>query len=141
MDVDAALAAIKADPGLRAVIQTARAWGVSPRRFNGWEPKVTVREYPGRMIHSAEPEWDDESRALAVALTLWEADKCGGCGQPLSETTEVDSDGMYRPTVIRCHACTAAQIATEMFQDAPQSSALMVSTERYAARSSSGDVG
>lgn len=44
----------------------------------------------------------------AVALEALEADTCGGCGHPLSETTDASAEDSYRLGLpIRCHACDA----------------------------------
>ncbi len=41
-----------------------------------------------------EPEWTDEDRSWALALIQHEDDTCHGCGQPLSESTAIDSKGL-----------------------------------------------
>lgn len=96
----------------RAEIEAARAWGVSRRRFLGWEPKrLTTYEHDddGRLVRSVtevEPEWTDKERAWAFALIEEEADTCSGCGQLLSETTRPEAEGGYDAGAVRCHACT-----------------------------------
>lgn len=62
-----------------------------------------------------EPEWSDDDRAMALALHDEVAERCSGCGQPLSETTDPlrdpnnpDRTGEYVAGLpYRCHACTA----------------------------------
>lgn len=121
------------DPQLRAVVETARAWGVSPRRFVGWEPcQTTTYEYDlaGRLIRSVttvEAEWDDEQRELVFALQAYEADLCPGCRQPLNETTRTENEGRYIPgPAIRCHRCTAADQASKTYENSPAPHALLI---------------
>lgn len=124
--LEAAFELVSEDPYLRAVIKAARGYGISPRRFLGWEPKITIREYPGRMIHQSEPEWDEETRAVVLAYEMWERELCTGCGHPYASTTDPENEGRYRVKApIRCHACTAREIAAEAFAEVPQSSALL----------------
>lgn len=80
----------------------------------GWEPKrVTTFEYDeeDRLIRSVtevEPEWDDTERAWATALLDVEADTCGGCGQPLSETLRPEAyQGYEAPPPAVCQGCKA----------------------------------
>jgi hypothetical protein len=96
----------------RKEVETARAWGISRRRFLGWEPRqVTTYSYDdaGRLVSSVtetEPEWNDDDRAWAYALADVEAEMCpGGCGQPLAESTAVGADDDYFPHRLQCHAC------------------------------------
>lgn len=121
------------DPQIRAVVETARAWGISPKRLLGWEPEhVTVYEYDdaGRVTRTTttiEPEWDDKQRELAFALQAYEADLCPGCKQPLTETTRVENEGQYEPgPAVRCHRCTAADQAFKKYQDSPAPQALFL---------------
>ena len=47
---------------------------------------------------------------MAQALTLYESLLCEGCGHPLHESMDIDSDGeWFAPEPMRCHACTAIQ--------------------------------
>ena len=135
MDEDAA-DQVRNDPGLRQVLQAARAWGVSPRRFLGWEPARTTvyeRDHAGRVVREitrTEAEWSDGDRALAQALASWEADLCGGCSYPLAETTLPENEGAYRAReAIRCHRCTASMQAYETYADTYAPEALMVPVE------------
>jgi hypothetical protein len=87
---------------------------VSRRRFLGWEPRqVTTYEHDdqGRVVRAVtevEAEWDDTERAWATALLDVEADTCGGCGQPLSETLRPEAYQGYRadPPAV-CQGCKA----------------------------------
>lgn len=121
------------DPQLRAIVQAARAWGVSPKRLLGWEPhQVTVHEYDssGRLARSTttvEAEWDDEQRELVFALQAYEADLCPGCQQPLEQTTRSDNEGQYvAGPAIRCHRCTAADQAFKTYENSPAAQALFI---------------
>jgi len=116
-----------------AALRAARAWGVSPQRFLGWEPEtVTVveRDSAGRVVRTisrAEPEWGDEDRDLAVALLDFEAGLCSSCRTPLVETTDAQHEDAYRADpAIRCHRCTAIIRGSEMYRDAPQPGALLI---------------
>lgn len=110
-----ALDMVKSDPSLRAVIKTARSYGISPRRFLGWEPAWTERGGVSR----PEPEWDEDSRLLALAFVAWESALCSGCGRPLEECTDAESEDRYRvPAPLRCHACAARSMVSKMYADA-----------------------
>lgn len=72
-------------------LRVAQSWGVSPRRYNGWEPqRVAVYEYEYdawgrrgkllRVTEVAESEWDDDTRDLAEALSEYDGECCPGCG-------------------------------------------------------------
>lgn len=131
MTPDEALDRVRADPALRAVLRTARDWGVSPRRFQGNEPtRRLIRDSRQQVVRvESEPEWDDDDRALAMALTLYEADACPGCGHQLSETTQKKRAFRYFPQeAIRCHYCTAQAMAAEAIEKTGQrpTSALLV---------------
>jgi hypothetical protein len=123
--LDEALEQVKDDPSLRAVLQTARSWGVAPSRLMGREPAVTaVPDRDGwRLVR--EPEWTDEDRDLALALDAYESGLCSGCRQPLSESTDPDNEGRYKTDLpIRCHACTALGIGAEPYEESNQPQAL-----------------
>jgi hypothetical protein len=124
---------VDSDPALRRLLQTARSLGISPRRFLGEESARRVfYEYDpesGRMISAKviiEPEWTEEDQFLMLALADYEARLCGGCNQPLDQTTKAEHDGAYRAGLpIRCHRCTASLQAQEAYQENPQPQALM----------------
>lgn len=120
------------EPGTLAELRAARAWGVSWSRWCGTRPTTTTTyEYEdGRVVRTvtvADPDWTDLDRRAALALAQYEQDLCGGCGQPMSETTKADNDGRYVPmAAVRCHFCTAAEIGRTAYQDNSQASALHV---------------
>lgn len=122
---------IKADPALRVAVETARAWGVSPGRFLGREPAVTVTPtQDGGFRVARAPEWDDEARGLALALAAYEAELCPGCRQPLAETTAPENEGRYVAAApVLCHRCAASSMAGEAYQDHPHASALLLQVE------------
>jgi hypothetical protein len=123
------------DP-LRQMLQAARTWGVSPRRFLGWEPaRTTVYEHnsAGRVVRATvttESEWSDEDREMVSALAEYEAGLCGGCRDELRVTTDPENEGRYvgKPA-IRCHRCTASLEAASVYESAPHSEALMIPVE------------
>lgn len=114
------------DPTHRRVLETARAWGVSPSRFLGAEPRVVVhRTDIGGFIHVHEAEWTVEDREAALALQDYEASLCSGCGQPLEETTKPEREYAYKAQLpIRCHYCTAASRGQAEYDDSEHSHAL-----------------
>jgi hypothetical protein len=133
--MDEAFNRVSRDAGLRAVLKTARAWGVSPRRFLGWEPTRTLTHVYtdgriGRTIENVETEWDEDNRDLAVAYAMWEADLCPGCQRPMAETMSAENEGRYVASApLRCHSCTAHHQASDAYSDSPQAQALFVPVE------------
>lgn len=111
----------------------------------GWEPRRTYSHTyeNGRLIRTveiSETDWDDESRDLAMALAIYEADQCPGCAQPLAETTKPENEGLYvAGAAIRCHYCTASAQGSELYADAPQSQALLLPVELRKAANVSGE--
>jgi hypothetical protein len=121
------------DPQLRALVEASRAWGISPKRMLGWEPKqTTIHEYDltgnlARSTTTTEPEWDQEQRDLVFAFLAWEADLCPGCKQPMVETTKAENEGRYVPgPAIRCHRCTASEQASKPYEGSPSPQALFI---------------
>lgn len=92
---------------------------------------MSTREYDddGNVVvevTTVEPEWDDESRAYAVALLAYEADTCPNCRAPLHETTAAENEGRYRADLpMRCHKCTAISERSEGYRDTAHSHALL----------------
>lgn len=101
-------------------------------RWNGREP-VEVHEHhdgagrrAGYTVVRRSPEWDDEARCWALALTAAEADQCPGCQAPMSETTDPAAEGRYRTELpVRCHRCTAVAVGAEPYGESPQPHALL----------------
>ena len=52
-------------------------------------------------------KWTEQDSLLAVALTVFEAQLCSGCGHPIAETMGEENDGMWESEEFRCHACNA----------------------------------
>jgi hypothetical protein len=80
-------------------LRTARAIGVSLRRFDGWEPvettEVIERDSEGRPSKwrtTRDPEWTIEERSWMLALGLYEDGLCNRCGVSLAESTSDDVD-------------------------------------------------
>ena len=123
---------VASDPGLRRLVEVARSWGVSPSVFSG-RPLITSYVYDdlGRMVSSAtESSWTEDDRDLAAGLVEWEANLCGGCRRPLTETTDPQNEERYDAKVAaRCHCCTAVDIAQNALQERQHPGALMLSVE------------
>ena len=67
--------------------------------------------------------WSATDRLLAVALTIYEASICPGCGQPLRESTDAELEDQWVTDLPhRCHACTAIARRAKEYddQDFPQ---------------------
>lgn len=43
--------------------------------------------------------------------------QCGGCGQPLVESTRKDLEGAYEVSAVACHACAARERGAKKFTD------------------------
>lgn len=121
------------DPQLRALVEASRAWGISPKRMLGWEPKrTTVHEHDlsgnlARSTTTTEPEWDEEQRELVFAFLAWEAGLCPGGKHSLDETTKPENEGRYGwEPAVRCHYCTAADQASKAYEDSPSPNALFI---------------
>jgi len=79
----------------------------------------------------AEPEWDVDSRAWALALAGVEDALCPcGCGLPVKTAQAPEADGKFTvPPPVRCHARTALVLARIKYEDAPQPEALLFHVE------------
>ena len=73
------------------------------------------------------PAFTDDDVKWALALDHVDRDRCGGCGQPLSESTAPDADDAFYGHAVRCHGCKAAAHASERVDD---KHGLMVWVER-----------
>ena len=113
-------------------VKTARAWGVSPDRFEGWEPRELHEHFdadgnPCRAadacttVVTREPEWTDHSRELALRLTDYEARICGcGCNQPID--VAYDGKRAFKVDKFICYAERAKQqVMAREREDAQQS--------------------
>lgn len=128
-----------ADPQLRAELEAARSWGVSWRRFCGWEPqRVTTYEYDddGRLIRAVtttEAEWDDEQRDAVYALARFEAGLCPGCRQPIAETTAPEAEFAYKELeTLRCFRCQATEVVQGTYEGDPHPATLLFQIGREA---------
>jgi hypothetical protein len=74
-------------------VEAARAWSVPRSEFLGW---------------------DDDDRGYALALLALESETCTGCGHPVAESMDVANQYAYRAELLRCHACAAADSATDV---------------------------
>jgi hypothetical protein len=115
------------------------------KRFDGWEPRQTIRyehDDGGRLIRSvvrSEPEWDAGQQAWMLALARYRTEMCDGCGGHLPETTDPGSDGRYHVTgPFLCYRCEAIGIARQAFVDArtdkKTGKVSVVAPNRWAAR-------
>lgn len=114
-------------------MEAAARWGVSWRRFNGWEPtETTVYEYDQqsrlvRSVTTSEPEWDEDGRAYATSLVIYEHSLCA-CGWPQAMTTGPESDGRFHPgEPVVCYRCRAIERGAEDVKDDPQRGAMRFS--------------
>ena len=104
---------VAADATLRADIETARALGISLRRFLGWEPR-TLTTHAGATVR--EPEYDAWERAIQVAYDGWRHSLCSDCGQPLQESlldekVPPDQRPRYRASFTQCRACEVLELS------------------------------
>ena len=78
-----------------------------------------VRDDDGRVtriVGQLDGGWTDEDVAAAMAADFDERDRCGGCGHPLSQTTDPDSQLLWESEPIRCQACAASARAADGFE-------------------------
>lgn len=69
--------------------------------------------------------WSHKDRLLALALAVYEADLCAGCGHPMSESMDPANERRYHaPPPHRCHACTAIELRSAEYEKAQQPRAL-----------------
>jgi hypothetical protein len=117
------------DPRHRAVLQAARSWGVSPSMFLG-EPRSlrTINTDGTTTTTTVAPEWTEADRDAAMALVEWEAGLCPSCAHPLAETAAAENEYAYEAAgpPIRCHRCTAADVAMKPHEDKPATHALFI---------------
>jgi len=96
---------------------------------------------PLRVLRGDAPpgdRWTEHDYTSAVALTLYEAGLCDGCGHPLTESTsphadpnDLDRTHHYTaPPPTRCHACTAAEMTAAAYTKASWPRALRFRADR-----------
>jgi hypothetical protein len=58
-----------------------------------------------------DPEWDDETRSLALGMAAYEAALCPSCNRPESICQNPENDGRFIVRdPIRCHVTTALSL-------------------------------
>lgn len=85
-----------------AITRTARAWGVPVSVLRG-------DRRPGK-------KWTGKDTSFALALTAYEADLCGGCGQPMSRTTG-DHKHDFEVQTVTCVACDELERFKELTRE------------------------
>jgi hypothetical protein len=97
---------------------------------------VTTYTYDdhGRVIEAVtitESEWDETEQAWAMLLIDIEADTCGGCGQPLTETLTLEAYEGYEsgPPAV-CQGCKALHRRQEEYREDKDVNALRFSVRR-----------
>ena len=55
-------------------------------------------------------QWSSRNRALAETLTLYESSTCDGCGQPVAESFNPETEGHYDVIEVTCVGCRAKEI-------------------------------
>ena len=92
---------------------TAREWGVSPRRFYGWEPaevytfldangQPTTSDKASTVVVERESEWDDFARSAATGLRQYENTTCPSCHGHMSKTLD---DQLIRTVEAQPYEC------------------------------------
>lgn len=61
----------------------------------------------GRVVRPGEPAWTQQDTDLAIAITEIEAERCDGCGHPVGESMDPDTEFGWKADALRCHACAA----------------------------------
>lgn len=83
----------------------------------------------GRVVEvtTREPEWTEDDRVHALALTAYEAGLCPGCKHPLAQTTDPLMEGRFAyDGLVACWYCLAlARGAAEATGDHPHPHALL----------------
>lgn len=60
--------------------------------------------------------WLTTDTAMAMALQHYEQTLCDGCGNPIAESMDPDSEGeWFAPPPARCHACTAVWLRAQEY--------------------------
>jgi len=85
----------------------------------------------GRLIRTAvtrEAEWDDDERALMLALVLYEDQLCPS-GHWLPESAAAENEYGYRGRSSRCHACATVAREAQKFMADPNPASLLVGAQ------------
>jgi hypothetical protein len=97
---------------------------VSYTRFRG-DPPVTEMTYEyddaGRLVRStstADPDWTDFDRGLALALLAEQAATCPSCGHPISECRDPKTAGTWEVVQEVCQPSVVAQVTSEQAAEA-----------------------
>lgn len=99
--------------------------GISPRRFNGWEPVTRTWTTGNKTVTRTEPEWDEVDQALVLAHMGNEELRCPGCGWYMDESMSTDYGWRVEEPV--CHRC-AAHEKHRTAHPKPRPGAMLVST-------------
>lgn len=57
--------------------------------------------------------WLDEDRSYALAWQAEDADRCSGCGHPMTETLDPANEEAYVGHAVVCHSCRAIEVKTQ----------------------------
>jgi hypothetical protein len=116
-------------------VESAERLGLSLKRFRGWEPTTTVRhtwdrdnlsEQPDGYTSTVEPEWDEVEQAWMIALNIWRANRCPGCGGDLSVTTKPENEERFQPELpLECFRCVAYARSHEAYEKYPRPQAFV----------------
>lgn len=60
--------------------------------------------------------WEDSDRDKAIAWQQIEDDRCPGCGNPLSETTQFELRTEWVAEDVSCHACRTKQVGASDYE-------------------------
>lgn len=78
---------------------------------------VTTHEYEeGLLVRStttAEPEWTDLDRGLALALVAEKRETCNQCGHPMSQCRDKKTAGHWQVVEEICQPSRVAQVRAE----------------------------
>lgn len=105
-----------------AEVETAEKLGISLRRLRGWTPTVRhVHDAAGRLVASTpDAEWDELEAAWMVALRLYRAGRCRGCGGDLTITTAAENEEQFKPELpLQCFRCVAFAHSHEAYRESP----------------------
>lgn len=119
---------VATDAAFRAALVAARSWGARPTEFLGL-PVVSVHELDpaGRVVRVERAGWSDDDRELAMALAVFEADACPGCGGQIAETTSPENEERYEAKIqAKCHRCYALAIVQAQAEKLPNPGSLLI---------------